>query len=92
MPPIQFPYAAPLPSYLGRVIRETRKKKGMTQADLADFTDTSAKFISQIERGKETAQIDKVLDLLRALSLHIYISDKPLNPENGHGTPFSLLE
>ncbi|NCU33452.1 MAG: helix-turn-helix domain-containing protein, partial [Candidatus Moranbacteria bacterium] len=53
----------------------------MTQEVLAGLTGTSVKFISDVERGKNTARIDKVFDLLRALGLIVYIAQNPL-PEN----------
>ncbi len=40
----------------------------MRQSDLADITGTSVKFISDVERGKETIQMDKAFVLLRARS------------------------
>lgn len=78
---IDYPYRIRLPGYLGKAIKDTRKSKGMTQKILADLTGTSVKFISDVERGKNTAQTDKVFDLLRALGLIVYITQAPL-PEN----------
>jgi len=46
----------------------------MTQKDLSDITATSVKFISDVERGKATVQMDKTFDLLRALGLKVYLS------------------
>ena len=54
---------------LGKLIRNARKLRGMTQRDLAQWTNTSQKFISEVEQGKETAQIGKVLLLMRVLDL-----------------------
>lgn len=88
---IEFPYHIPIPGYLGKVIKETRKHKGLTQQDLADNTGTSAKFISDVERGKKTVQIDKVFDLIRALNLRVYVSDKSLDKEGSSGKTFDFL-
>ncbi len=79
MEKIQYPYLIRLPKYMGRVIRDTRRKKKMTQGDLADIAGTSVKFISNVERGKETVQIDKVLNLTRALELYLYVTTEPIN-------------
>jgi y4mF family transcriptional regulator len=76
---IDYPYLIRLPKYLGRAIRDTRKEKKMTQGELAAITGTSIKFISDVERGKETVQIDKVLDLARALGLYLYVTPVPLS-------------
>ncbi len=78
MTEIKYPYRVRLPKYLGKAIRQTRKKKQMTQGDLADITGTSVKFISDVERGKTTVQMDKVFDLILALGLQIYLTDIPL--------------
>ena len=75
---ITYPYRALLPKYIGKAIHDIRLKKSMKQADLADITGTSVKFISDVERGKETVQLDKVFDLLRALGLSVYLSQGPL--------------
>ena len=84
MTQIQYPYHIRLPGYLGNSIRDMRKKKKMTQENLADITGTSTKFISDIERGKETAQMDKVFDLLRALSLQVYVTTGLLPLKEDH--------
>ena len=74
MDSIQFPYHIRLPKYMGQAIREVRKEKKMTQEDLADITGTSMKFISNVEQGKASVQMDKVIDLTRALGLQIYLT------------------
>jgi HTH-type transcriptional regulator/antitoxin HipB len=61
MSEIKYPYRVRLPQYMGNAIKDIRKKKQMTQGDLADMIGTSIKFISDVERGKETVQMDKVL-------------------------------
>lgn len=89
---INYPFPVSMPKHLGQAIRDARRKKNMNQGDLADITRTSVKFISNVERGKQTARIDKVFDLLRALSLQIYVVDKPLKAKDTDGTtPFNLL-
>jgi HTH-type transcriptional regulator / antitoxin HipB len=75
---LKYPYRIRLPKYMGRAIKNTRNKKKMTQSDLADITGVSVKFISDVERGKETVQMDKVFDLARALGLQIYLTPDPL--------------
>lgn len=71
---IKKPQMITVPKHFGIAIRAVRKAKKMTQSDLADNTGTSVKFISEVERGKETAQIDKVLDLLRALGIKLFVT------------------
>lgn len=82
--PVKYPFHVPIPAYLGKAIRDARKKNKMSQGDLADITGTSVKFVSDVERGKETVQMDKVFDLLRALSLQVYLTTKPLTSEGNN--------
>ncbi len=49
---------------LGEAIRTRRKELHYTQAFLAEFTGFSVSFISDVERGKATAEIGKTLRLL----------------------------
>lgn len=60
----------------GRVIRDARKRKGLTQTQLALLCGCSQRFVSQVERGKETAELGKALQLLAAV-------DVPLVAGNG---------
>ncbi len=64
--------------YFGPEIKRTRKDKGYTQKQLADLTGTSPKFISDVENGKATVQLDKVFDLLLVLDLKVYVSSEDL--------------
>ena len=78
---IEYPYRVRLVKYLGKAIQDTRKKKKMRQSDLADITGTSVKFISDVERGKETIQMDKAFVLLQALGLKLYVTPDPIENE-----------
>ena len=61
---------------IGESIRIRRNDLGLTQNELAARSGTRERFISEIERGKETAEIGKVLDLLDALDLEIRLTAK----------------
>lgn len=50
-------------------MREARKAHGMTQADLARQCGCSVRFVSEVERGKKTAELGKSLNLLVALGV-----------------------
>lgn len=58
---------------LGLAIEAERKRRRLTQTQLADLTNTSINFVSQVERGKKTAQIGKVIDILQILGLQLVI-------------------
>ena len=57
----------------GEAIRTRRKELHYTQAFLAEFTGFSVSFISDVERGKATAEIGKTLQLLMILGLDLSV-------------------
>ncbi len=61
---------------LGTQIRNRRKKLGYTQAYIAEYTGLSASFISQVENGKDTAEILKVIKLLNILGLDLIVEER----------------
>ena len=58
---------------IGNTIRAKRKADGLTQADAAALCGVGARFLGELERGKETAQIGKVIRILAGLGLEIQI-------------------
>lgn len=60
------------PAQIGALIRRLRKERGMTQKDLSRVTRCSAKFIGDVENGKESAEIGKALRLALRLNCNIY--------------------
>ena len=61
---------------LGATIRARRKELEYTQAYLAEFTGLSVTFISDVERGKPTAEIEKVIRLINILGMDITIEKR----------------
>lgn len=59
---------------LGEVIRQERKALGLSQQELGDLAGTGLNFISQLERGKESVRMDKVLSVLKVLGLGLLIT------------------
>lgn len=58
---------------LGQAIAAERKRRRLTQTQLAELTNTSINFVSQVESGKKTAQMGKVIDILQILGLQLVI-------------------
>lgn len=58
---------------LGKYIRDRRKELGYTQIELTGHSGLSASFISNLENGKETAEIGKVLQLMQLLNLDMEV-------------------
>lgn len=59
------------PEMLGHYVRAARMAQGFTRDELASATGLSPKFISQVEAGKPTAQIGKVLMLVSELGIKL---------------------
>ena len=59
---------------LGHYLRDRRREQASTISDASSFTALGERFISEIERGKQTAFFDKALQYINllGLSLHIY--------------------
>lgn len=60
----------------GEAIRLRRKDLGLTQIELAQKAGTGDRLVGEIENGKETAEVGKVLDLLDALGLEVKLAPK----------------
>ena len=65
---------------LGRLMRSHRKSRGWTLQQLAGFANVSMRFLSELERGKETAEIGKALHALRLLGLEVVLSPRAQVP------------
>jgi HTH-type transcriptional regulator / antitoxin HipB len=61
---------------LGELVRAVRKEQGLTQLDVAGLAGMSNRFVIDLERGKETLQMQKVLDVLGLLGLEVVIRKK----------------
>jgi len=59
---------------IGQIIRENRKRLGVTQKDLALTSGTGLRFVIDLEKGKETCQIGKVLTALQTLGIQIALT------------------
>ncbi len=62
----------PLNHIFGRNVKCFRFKKKYTQEKLAELTDTSVTYISQLELGKHTPSFEKLEILSRALGVEPY--------------------
>lgn len=55
----------------GRALRRRRELLGHTQAEAAALCHVGTRFLSELERGKPTAEIGKALTVARRLGLEI---------------------
>ena len=68
------------PEELGRILRFKRKEIGVRQEVAAGMSGVGTKFLSQLENGKETAELGKTLQVLRKMGLEVYIFPRSSNP------------
>lgn len=57
------------PAELGRAVRAARLARSLTQEDLADRAKVSRKFVNQLEEGKVSAHLGKVLTVMMSVGL-----------------------
>ena len=65
----------------GASIRDRRKQLGYTQGELAEMCDVGTMFVSQLENGKPTAQLDKAIRVANMVGLNTAMSEKCGSPE-----------
>ncbi len=63
-------------SDLGALIRLRRKQLGLTQQELADASGCSIMYVSNLERGKETAELGIALRIVNLLGLDLLAVDR----------------
>lgn len=61
---------------IGLMIKKRRKSVKVTQRTLAAASGTGLKFIVELEQGKPTCQIQKVITVLNTLGLRIIIEER----------------
>jgi transcriptional regulator with XRE-family HTH domain len=61
---------------LGQLARAHRKCRHLTLETVSGLGNLSTRFLSEFERGKETAEIGKVLKALRTLGLEVIIQPR----------------
>ena len=66
------------PREIGRVVHATRRAQGLRQDQLAGAANVGVRFLSELEAGKKTAQIGKVLAVLSALGCELSIKSPDL--------------
>jgi len=63
-------------SEFGAIIRAFRKSQNLTLEKVSGISNLSMRFLSELERGKETAELGKALAVLNNLGLDIFIQPR----------------
>lgn len=63
-------------SDFGREIRAERKAQGLTQIQLSELCGVGLTYLSNLENGKETAEIGKAIHVARMLGLDLRLTKR----------------
>lgn len=61
---------------LGAAIRDRRNELQLNQGELADVSGVTLRFVSELERGKATAQYDGIRRVLAAIGLDLFVEPR----------------
>ena len=64
---------ASTPAQLGKVVRQQRKAQGLTQKELAGLCGVGVRFLSELERSKESCEIGKTLLIVKMLGINLVL-------------------
>ena len=67
------------PLEIGQLVRQKRKADKLTQAELAAMCSVGVRLVSELENGKETIELAKVLRVLATLGLTVHILPRGLS-------------
>jgi len=59
-------------------IKELRKKNGLTQVEFAKRVGVGLRFLRELERGKMTVRLDKLMQVLYFLGYHLELEKNNL--------------
>ena len=62
---------------LGAQVKESRRRKGLTQQQLADLADVDRSYLISIEQGRRNVSMDIILCLARSCGVEVEISFLP---------------
>ncbi len=62
------------PADLGKIIRAKRREDGLTQVEAAALCYVGTRFFSDLENGKPSVELSKVLQVLKGLGLDFLIA------------------
>jgi HTH-type transcriptional regulator / antitoxin HipB len=61
---------------IGRLIRQKRKQDKLKLAEAAALCNVNYRFLSELENGKPTAEIGKVLQVLQGLGIDVVLKTR----------------
>jgi y4mF family transcriptional regulator len=67
------------PQILAGIIRKHRKEAGLSQLQLAEMADVGKTVVFDIEKGKETIQLDTLRKILSVLNIKVQLTSPLMN-------------
>ncbi len=61
---------------IGSLVKKSRKNQGLTQSEAAGYLNVGTRFLSELENGKPTVQLEKALHVLKGLGLALFAVPK----------------
>ena len=65
------PFRIYTPASLGAAIRHYRRQAGLSQAELAERTGLHRSYLSELEQGRETEQVKRIIRILKELGVRM---------------------
>jgi y4mF family transcriptional regulator len=60
----------------GEAVKNRRKQLGYTQKDMSEFLGVSISFLSDLENGKKTIELEKALLVANTLGLDVELNER----------------
>ena len=76
------------PEEIGNALKTRRKEYQLRQEEVAEFARVSERFVREVEKGKQTVRLDKLIDVLAAVGLELVATDRvpeQIKPFKGRG-------
>ena len=68
-------------SQIGFLVREKRKSMGLTQVNAAGLLGVGVRFLSELENGKQSVSLEKVIQVMQGLGLQLLVETEK---QGGH--------
>jgi transcriptional regulator with XRE-family HTH domain len=69
---------------VGKIVAAARRYRDLTQTQLAQAVGVTQNWLSEVENGKDTAQIGRILRVLSFLQVRLEVAEAPWLTQAGH--------
>ena len=64
------------PREIGAALKAKRKEYQLRQVEVAEFAQVSERFVREVEKGKATVRLDKLMDVLAVVGLELVATQR----------------